>query len=250
MRRVFVFVILVCALLLALPAVPQMQEEGNVGFVAFLKPKPGMAKQFEEGMKKHRQWHSDNKDTTQWAVWVTVTGESVGTYGVGTFGHRWEDFDSPPVSEEADAADRAKTLDPYTESVVPQYYLNHKDISHPAEGEAKMYEVLAFHVRYGKGSDFMYCLRKFHEAIQKTKWPVHYEWYELRSGGELGTYVLVIPRDSFAAMKPMEKPFGAMLEEALGRAEAEALLEKFSDSVRYETSELIESRPDLSTPAQ
>ena len=58
-------------------------------------------------------------------------------------------------------------------------------------------------------------------------------------------YVLVLPRANWAAFKPMEKSFGAMLEEAYGRMEAEHMLEAFSNTVKYEENEVARSRPDL-----
>jgi hypothetical protein len=110
--------------------------------------------------------------------------------------------------------------------------------------------VLAFQVRPGKSRDFHYAIGKYHEAIQKTKWPVHYEWHELVNGGEGPLFVLVIPRSNWAAFKPMEKSFYQMLEEAYGRQEAEKLLDTFSGTLKSQSSEIIRSRPDLGyTPA-
>lgn len=249
MRRTGVYLSVVCMALLGTllvgPAAAQ-EEEGNIAFVVFLKAKPGMEQQFEEGMKRHRAWHRQQNDPDAWLTWQIISGENTGTYGTGTFGHRWEDFDSPGISEEADTVDRRQNLDPYTESAVVRYYRRMAEVSRPAEGEAPLAEVWIFRVRYGQEGAFTYAVRKFHEAIEKTQWPVHYNWYQLLNGGEHPTYVVVLPRTNWADFKPPEERFEEILEEAYGRQEAQSLLKSFGKAVGSQRSEIIQNRADLS----
>lgn len=244
MRKLRICAVVCSLLLLALPAATQMGE-GDIAKVYFTQPKPGMEKQFEEALKKHFEWHAQNKDTWTWFAWQTIVGEGYGTYGVGTFGHTWDDFDKPAVDPVADEAHAQATIFPTVAKVTPTFWRMMKDVSLPAEGPAPVEEVLVFHVKQGESAHFSHLVKKFHEAIQKTKWPVHYEWYELLVGGDVPQYVLVIPKANWAAFKPMEKPFPAMLEEAFGRMEAEHMLEAFSNTVKHEENEVIRSRPDL-----
>jgi len=58
--------------------------------------------------------------------------------------------------------------------------------------------------------------------------------------------VLVLPRRNWAEFKPVEKPFERMLEEAVGRQEAQSLLETFSRAVKSASSSILRARPDLS----
>jgi hypothetical protein len=237
----------VCALLLALPVATQ-EEGGDIAFVAWVKVKAGMAQQFEEGRKQHAEWHRQQNDSTAWRVWEVISGKGTGVYGIGTFGHKWEDFDTPTVDEAADEANRQQTTVPYVESAHVQYWTALPKVSQPPPGEGPpaMSAVLFFHVHYGKAEDFNYLVGKFHKAIEKTNWPVHYEWYALVNGGEQPTYALVLPRENWAAFKPLEKPFAAMLEEAYGRQEAQGLLKRFGKVVRKQTSHISKNRPDLS----
>ena len=49
-----------------------------------------------------------------------------------------------------------------------------------------------------------------------------------------------------ARLKGPDKPFPAMLAEAVGQEEAEALLERWRKVVKSESSTLARNRPDLS----
>ncbi len=250
MGKRVIFVAVLAALLLALPAAPQMSSDGNVVKVYFIKAKSGMEKQWEEALKKHFAWHKAQGDKWTFIAWQVITGEGTGGYGVGTFGHNWEDFDTPGVNPEADEADIRANVLPTIESERPTFWLLLKDVSRPSETTAPMSEVLTFELHYGKTAEFSYLIKKFTDAIVKTQWAINYEWYALVNGGEMPTYVLVIPRANYASFKQPSKPFPVMLEEAYGRQEAEALLERLNKCVKEEESELIRSRTDLGyTPA-
>ena len=234
---------LVCSLLLAVPAAAQMS--GDIAKIWFVQPKPGMEKQFEEAIKTHMAWHAQQKDTWRWQAWQVIIGEGTGAYGVGTFGHNWEDFDKPVFDEAADAAHAEQTIFPTAARVTPTFYRMLRDVSHPPQADPVMEEVIIFHVKGGQEAHFSHLIQKFHEAIQKTKWPVHYTWYTLLVGGETPQYVLVLPRNNWASFKPMEKSFPMMLEEAFGRMEAGHMLEAFSKTTRKEENEVIRLRPDM-----
>ena len=245
MRRLGVYSVVLCLLLLALPVATQ-EEEGNIVQVIDQSVKPGMEAQYEEGRKAHMAWHKAQNDPWGWLVWQVISGEGSGQYVVGTFGHKWSDFDTPSVSEEGDSADFEKNIAPYVNAPQTRYYAFLPKVSRPWEGTPKMNEVIFFHVEYGEGQTFNYLIKKFHDGIGKTNWPVHYSWYVLVNGGASGTYVLVLPRESWAAFKGPDKPFDAMLEEAYGRQEAEALIHKLGKVVKYTENSIIQNRPDLS----
>jgi len=246
MRRLIVYSVVLCLLLLALPAATQ-EEEGGIARIIWFKAKPGMEKQMEEGLKAHMAWHKEQNDPWTWFIWQEISGETTGLYGAGTFDHKWSDFDNPPVSTEADEAEAETSIFPFVQpGAQVQYYTSLPKVSRPWEGIATMEEIVVFHVEYGQSQEFNHLIKKFHQAIEKTKWPVQYEWYALVNGGKSGTYVLVLPRESWAAFKGPEKPFPAMLEEAYGRTEAEALIHKLGKVVKYTESSIIKTRPDLS----
>ncbi len=65
----------------------------SVAQIMFEVPKPGRVEEYEQGIKKHMAWHKSNHDRWTWQTWEVMTGRDTGTYIIGTFGHRWEDFD-------------------------------------------------------------------------------------------------------------------------------------------------------------
>ena len=247
MRRAAVCLIVV-ALVLAISPSPAQAAEGTIARIATWDAKPGMKEEMEKGIKKHMEWHRKQNDSWDWFTWETVTGENTGRYGGGTFDHQWADFDTPSVPEEEDRADADATVFPYIENTEIRFYSLIRDVSRPDEGGdgVAMNSVITFQVRAGRDRQFNHLIKKFHEAIGKTEWPVRYSWFALVNGGRGGQYVLVLPRGKWADFAPLETPFEQMLEEAYGRVEADSILEAWGKVIEESVSEIVSSRPDLS----
>jgi hypothetical protein len=231
-------------------SVAAQDKPGTVAALEFQKPKNGMVKQYEDGRKQKATWHKQQNDPQPLLVWETLSGPETGTYIVGRLGQHWADFDKPAIPDQSDLDEYQKAVGSYVESLVGRYYELMPKISNPVSpGTApKFDEIVTFHVRYGKSSDFQSAINRVYDATQKTKWPVNFEWYALASGGDTGTYVLVLPRANWAAFeeKPDVKPFRDMLKDAFGQAEADSIVDRIDGSVINETSEIIQFRPDLS----
>ena len=226
------------------------QQPGTIAALEFQKPKVGMTTQYEAGRKQKAEWHKQQKDSLPLMVWETLTGDNTGTYIVGRLGQHWADFDKPPIPDQADLDEFNKVVGSYVESIIARYYEYMPKVSNPGSANmpSKFAEIVTFHVRYGKGSDFRSAIARIYDATVKTKWPVTYEWYALASGGATGTYVLVLPRANWADFedKPDVKPFRDVIKEAFGQAEADSIVDRIDASVMNETSEIIQFRPDLS----
>ncbi len=246
MRRTGIFLVVLLLRLLALPVLAQ-EEEGTIARIIFFRAKPGMQQQLEEGLKKHMAWHKAQNDPWAWSMWSYISGEQTGLYGGGTFGHKWEDFDNVPIDQEADGADVAENVIPYSApGAVWRYYQFLPKVSKPLGTPAAMSEILVFRVRFGKSAEFAGLIKKFHQAIEKTNWPEHYGWYRLVNGGQSPEFVLVLARENWASLKEPEKPFPAMLAEAVGQEEAAALLERWGKVIKSASSTLARNRPELS----
>jgi hypothetical protein len=226
------------------------EKPGTLAALEFQRPKNGMVPQYEAGRKQKAAWHKEKNDPQPLLVWETLSGDNTGTYVVGRVGQHWADFDKPAIPDEVDLAEFQKVVGNYVESVTARYYEFLPKISNPPAGmtPSKFSEVLVFHVRYGKGSDFRSAIDRIYEASQKTKWPPNFEWYHLVNGGRTGEYVLILPRKNWADFedKPDVKPFRDMLKEAFGQAEADSIIDRLDHSVEKETSETSQYRPDLS----
>jgi hypothetical protein len=213
-------------------------------------PKTGMTQQYEQGRKQKADWHKQQKDPAPLYVFETLTGDSTGTYLVGRLGLHWADLDKPPIPDAADTDEYNKVIGSYVQSLSDRYYEFLPKVSNPdpSDTPAPYYEQVTFRIRRDKIGEFESALARIAEAGQKTKWPVHYEFYELASGGYDGTYVLVEPHANFADFeeKPEVKPFRDMLKDAFGRDEADSIDKRLDSAIESEYTEIIKFRPDLS----
>ena len=245
MKRRRIFLSLVVVLLVSLPVVAQ-ESGGNVALVYCGPVHAGKVAQFEEAAKKHNDWHRSQGDDWAWPAWQIITGEDTGSYCWGTLGHAWEDFDNPKVSRAADGAHWISTAGQFQPSVEGSYWTLLPNVSKPSAEPEPMSSVLFFQARFGMEDAFGKLIGEFHNAIQKVNMPWNYEWYARVSGGEMGTFALVLPRANFAAFNPTGKTFPQVLEEAYGKAGAEALLAKWRKVVKSARERLTQGRPDLS----
>lgn len=230
---------------LALPALGQ-EGRGTVVVIHCLDPQPGAGTRLEEGMKRHIDWHRRQKDSWTWATWTVMTGPESDRLCTGSFDHKWEDFDKPSVSPQADAADAALNLSPSTKKHEASFWARLDAISRPPAQPAAMSSVVFFQARFGMDDEFNSIIGEFHKAIEKTQMPWKYTWYALASGGDGGTYALVLPRNAFADFNPSGKPFAEMLVDAYGKRAADALLARWREVVASSRNELVRNRPDLS----
>jgi hypothetical protein len=236
--------------LFATLAVVAQSTPSIIAGLEFQKPKNGMVKQYEDGRKQKAAWHKQQNDSQALYVWETLTGDNTGTYIVGRLNQHWADFDKPSVPEQADLEEYSKAIGSYVESLTARYYELLPKVSNGGQSSPtdKYAEIVTFRLKYGKGEDFQSAIARVTEAAQKTKWPVDFIWYSLASGGNTGTYVLVLPHKSWADFedKPGTKPFRDMLKEAFGQSEADSIIERFDNSITSETNEIIQFRADLS----
>jgi len=237
-------------LLIATIAGFAQEKPGTIASLEFQTPKVGMAKQYEDGRKQKAEWHKQQKDTQPLMVWETISGDHTGTYIVGRLGQHWADLDKPSVPEQNDLEEYNKVIGAYVQSLVTRYYELLTKMSKPLDSAvpSKFSEIITFRVRTGKAEDFRSAMARSTEAIEKTKWPVHYYWYALANGGPANTYVLVLPHANWADFeeKPGMKHFEEMLKEAFGREEADSITKRFDSSTESEASEIVQFRPDLS----
>jgi hypothetical protein len=226
------------------------EKPGTIAALEFQKPKNGMVPQYESGRKQKAAWHKQQNDPLPLFVWEYLSGDITGTYLVGRLGQHWADFDKPAISDEADVAEFQKVIGTYVDSVTTRYYEFMPKVSNPTGDKmpSKFAEIITFYVRYGKDSDFRSAIGRVHDAGDKTKWPLNYEWYELANGGPGGVFVLVVPHNSWADFedKPDVKPFRDMIKDAFGQAEADSIVDRFDNSVQKETSEIVQFHPELS----
>lgn len=244
MRMTRFSIILGFVCLLALPLLAQ-EKPGNVAGAWFVKPKPGMGQQFEQALKRHMDWHRQQKDAWTVYVWQIGAGDRVGQYGIAVAGHHWKEFDAREKFDEADTADFVANVAQYVDLVGSSIWLYHPELSRPMTGDARYIEYVEEHLNMGGESDYLLVVRKVHEAIEKANWPVYYDIWELFDGGQHPTYGIEFLHKNWADFEPPEQTLRDVLEKAYGREEADTLLKTFSKALHCVKSEVWGLRPDL-----
>ena len=224
---------------------------GNIAAMESQTPKPGMSQQYEQGRKQKADWHKQQKDPQPLYVFETISGDNTGTYLVGRLDQHWADFDKPAIPDASDTDEFNKVVGAYVQSVSDRYYEYMPKVSNPdpaSTGPAKFTELITFRVHRDKIAAFRGALSRLSEAIQKTKWPVHFEFYQLVNGGFDGTFILAEPHANWADFedKPDVKPFREMLKDAFGQGEADSVYERLEGAIQSESSEILQFRADLS----
>ncbi len=237
----------VVASLLCLPALAQ-ETPGTVARIGVFEPKPGAAAQFEQGRKKHFEFHRKENDTWSWFTWEVISGEHEGTYITGTFGHQWKDFDAWEKLDRADTADANANMGPSLESESTAYYELIPDASRPPAGKepSPMIQVTHFYVKPAGVEAFVAAIKEAKTALDKAGWPSHSFWYRLVNGGEGPEFVLVAARASWAEMAPPAKSLAETLAGVLGPQKAVAVIHAVMGNTSRTYSELLRYRPDLS----
>ena len=194
---------------LSLPSLFAQSNPGTILQLEFQTPKNGTIQQYEDGRKQKAAWHKQQNDKTPLLVWETISGDDTNTYIVGQPPQHWADMDKPSIPQETDLAEYNKVIGNYVQKLVIRFYEFLPKLSHPPASELplKYEEVIAFHVKYGKGMDFQKGVSRVTEAASKTNWPMKFEWYHLANGGSGDEWVLVLP-DNWASFgdQPNIKP--------------------------------------------
>ena len=219
------------------------------------KVRPGMTRQYEEGRKKHMDWHRQQNDAWSWYTWEILTGEDTGAYVIGTFGHQWSELDGRTKFEAADNADAINRMGKALASEMQCYYRFRADLSPstPSSEPAPLATVTHFLLNPDGLNDFVESAKKVSEGIKKTNYPMSgaSRWYQLVNGGPSPHIVLVGDRANWAAFEPAtQKSLDAMMEEAYGKEQGAAILSTLRKAIRSVSTESIRYRPDLSYVAQ
>ena len=248
MKRTPLLLILAALISLASASIAMAQAPaGNVSLEYMQTVDIRKTAAFEEGFKKHLAWRKAQGDTWRWDTWQIVRGEKLGLYYTSSDGHTWKDFDSQPIGEEGSANYVASVGDALvgissSMSVVLPELSNFPD---EEMGEGALAEVITWNVKAGKMDDLMQAIGRYHEAFAKVAPNVKYIWTMPVNGGP-DTMSVVLPRASWADLKPGEKSPNMIVEEAFGRAESMAVSERFTSSIEGTTTTVWMYRPDLS----
>ena len=248
MSRTRMLAVVLAVTFAVIPVAAQGESPPPIARDYDLNVKMGHEADFVAAMKKQVEWYRKNDETWSWHTWQWETGEKAGQFVFRSPGHHWSDMDD---RDERAAEARSHFLDnvgPHLESMSANISALMPDLTRwpGTEATAAFVSIHEFNLHYGKAEKFVNILGKFHDAIVDADWPVHYAWLARVSGGEVPTFILAVPHDSWADMKGPDEHFNSMLEDVMGRLDARELLAEFDGCVKRQTVSLARLRPDLS----
>jgi hypothetical protein len=223
-------------------------DDQSILWVSWIKPRPGMERQFENGLKAHHDWRRENGDTWQWIVWRISSGQRSGTYAVGTFNHRWSDFQSAPVALIAARQNYLELIDPFVESANVHHYTYQKSLNTLRDDlpPRKFSVTEEFELLPGREADFVEAAARIREAIVQTGLPYYYEWYRLETGGPQPLYARVRLLWNWQELETDDAAVLNAVRQTFGERRAASIMAKFNGAIRTETNRYAELRPDLS----
>lgn len=247
MRRTSILVVL-SALILGLPPALFGQEPGSIGRVFRVQPLPGHQAQFEEAYKGHVEWHREQEDEWNWDCWEYIAGPYTGQYAVVTGGHHWADFSRPEIGK-ADQEHARKHLSPHIESIYGYFSRIHPELSSMAalDRPPALASLYVYTLKPGMGGQFVEAVRQIHETLQAAEWEEPYFWVEVAEGSSEGDqFYVVVPRESWGDFEEPEKTLAEVVREQLDESEANALRQRFWETVKSYESHTVAYRTDLS----
>jgi hypothetical protein len=215
------------------------QANGNAARIVVWQPK--LARDFEEGYKRHLEWHRRNGDSWTWHGWTMLSGERPGYFVDGTFFHAWNDLDSP-VNPAADAADNAVNVFSYAELRSAAIYEAIPALSNlgPPQLASPLLTFCHFDIQPGKAAEFESLIA----AELRTPQASAVRRVLLRPVNGASEYLLLLPGEKQSDLGPQAEFSSRLLQTIARDAKGDPVVLRFhSETARY--------RPDLSyTPGE
>jgi hypothetical protein len=211
-----------------------MEQQSTVARVVVWEPKPGMAKEMEQGYMRHLDWHRRNHDSWAWEGWTISSGDRFGYFIDGTFFRTWKELDSP-VAPAADAADNAVNVMPYADVRSASVYEELPALSsmHAKELRLPAMTFCYLDVKPGKGAEFEGVLSRMADDQHRLPHAV------FRSATDASRYLVMLPGEHASSLRQQAEFLSRLLHAAAHADDGEAIVEH----VREETTRY---RPELS----
>ncbi|GAB4222633.1 MAG: hypothetical protein Kow0062_20950 [Acidobacteriota bacterium] len=218
----------------------------QVAQIFHVAPAPGHEAAFEKGLREHFDLHRQHGDDWNWTTWQVVAGEDLGSYYIHSGSHAWADFDSMPEIPD-DQKHVWDHISPHTREMSAMMTALDAEISRMGDrqGPAPMYEIVIFRLRPGMDRAFRHAIKRLHGAIVEKNLPMNYSFEWIVAGNRGSELLLAIPRDTWAAFKPMGN-FWDAVEEVYGDFEAQMLRKLLGKSIAEERNFVVALREDLS----
>lgn len=204
---------------------PQAAETG--GFLFAYRPLRGERAAFEDGYRRHLEWHRTHADSLLWYGWDVMAGPRLGMFVDGTFGRPFAALDDR-VDPSGDAADADRTFEPHVEPTGRELMRLRSDLSGATPLEDTLPTAFVEVVRYRAGPGALDRLEDAFATLARgpgSRSLLPYTVYESIAGAEPGFLVMIFRED-----------LGTF--DALDRDPQRALRERLRDGDGTDTVEL------------
>jgi hypothetical protein len=240
-RRITPRFLLALALLAANQAV--LAQGALAAHFYFYRTATGQQQAFEQGYRRHLQWHRQQRDPLAWYGWTIADGPRAGQFVDASVGEPFAAFDRR-VDPAGDTADAVRNVLPFATPLArPTYGLRPElGTGTPLESRrpAATMQVEVFHLRPGSEARFERAVRVARRALVVRPGAPAHTWYRLVVGGEAPRYLLLIARQDWAGYDRFE---GNVEELLAGDGAARA---DYAAAVRSVDVETWDYRPELS----
>jgi len=170
-------------LTLTAASLPAAAQSGGTAHLYAYRLKDRAA--FENGYRRHLDWHARHEDKLVWYAWYVVAGERLNAFVDGTFGTSPEGLAARP-DPQGDAADFRANAGPYAESIGDEGWDLWREVSRatPWEQHRPKPAVQVFALAVADGARF--------EAAVAARPIENASWYRA-SGSAPGNYLLIVP---------------------------------------------------------
>lgn len=111
------------------------EADGDAVFLFSYRIHADKVDQFEDGYRRHLEWHEQNEDSLSWIGWTVLAGPRLGMFVDGTFGIAPEAF-ARRVDPRADAADAARNVTAFADPANRFVYRLRRDLGTACRLEA------------------------------------------------------------------------------------------------------------------
>lgn len=245
-----IFMIALIWIGLTISACPVLaQSNGETAFLFGYFPIDGQKEKFNEGYRKHIEWHREHNDPLVWYGWYVSFGERVGLFIDGTFGTSAKAL-AVSTDAAADAANFAQTTAPYGEQAFRRAYVLRRDLSTgtPLENREPppLMHVYFYELQPGMASTFEHVLQTLQSAQDSASEASEHTWYQLVGGGTHPAYMLMVPRDVWGDFGNSHEALASSILRNFDSDEADDLLSALTEAVESVRSEQWSYRSDLS----
>lgn len=213
---------LAIGLAVALVGGPARAQTEQAAFLFTYDVDRGQEAAFETGYAAHLQWHAAHADTLPWFGWYVTSGPRTGLFVDGTFGVPFAAMDARP-DPAGDGADMEARVLPHAKA---RAYSAHVLWAEPStvrglEDRRPSPALDVYNLRVAPGD-----VAAFETALLASakvgRNGLGWTWYRLAGGGEIGSYMVLVPRRTWAELARRPNDLAGLMVAAYGPGQTRA----------------------------